>query len=135
MSQGVLAVVELLVRAGSHDYMVVANAISCVSHVMDALQLSISNPHAAQAAPAASARGGLAARAGGARAAQQQAACSPPPAKRACGGAAPAAPGSSPPLAMPHSNGSMRSNCAWGSGGSSGGSGGSLGRSVSMRQF
>ncbi|KAL4444346.1 hypothetical protein ABPG75_012083 [Micractinium tetrahymenae] len=143
VSQGVLAVVELLVRAGSHDYMVVANAISCVSHIMDALQLSLSNPHAQQQQPAAPAKGGLAASAA-ARAAQQQqqqqqapARPAPPPAKRACGAAAapPPAGAGSPPPAMPHSSSSLQNNCAWGSGGSSGGSGGSLGRSISMRQF
>lgn len=131
VSQGVLAVVELLVRAGSHDYMVVANAISCVSHIMDSLQLSISNPHAAPTAPP---KGRLAASAATRGGAQQQApAGGPPPAKRACGAAAPAAVGGSPPLAMPHSSSSVRNNCAWG--GSSGGNGGALGRSISMRQF
>ena len=39
VSQGVLAVVELLIRRHSDEYMVVANAISCLTHLMEALQV------------------------------------------------------------------------------------------------
>jgi hypothetical protein len=39
VSQGVLAVVELLVKAQACDYMIVANAISCLNHVMEGLQV------------------------------------------------------------------------------------------------
>jgi hypothetical protein len=53
VSQGVVAVVELLVRSQSCDYMVVANAISCLTHLMESLQLSISSPQAPQPSHAA----------------------------------------------------------------------------------
>ncbi len=36
---GVVAVLELLVSSQAHDYMVVANAISCVAHLLDGLQV------------------------------------------------------------------------------------------------
>ncbi|GAB4822878.1 hypothetical protein N2152v2_009924 [Parachlorella kessleri] len=41
---GVVAVMELLISSQAHDYMVVANAISCCGHLLDALQLSLTNP-------------------------------------------------------------------------------------------
>ena len=37
---GVVAVMEVLVSSQAHDYMVVANAISCCGHLLDALQVS-----------------------------------------------------------------------------------------------
>ena len=54
VSQGVLAVVELLIRAGAADYMIVANAISCLCALLEPLQLSLSNPHAPASPPPSS---------------------------------------------------------------------------------
>ena len=50
--------VELLVRAQSHDDQVVANAISCLCGLLEPLQLSLCNPHLAaqQAAQQAAGR-------------------------------------------------------------------------------
>lgn len=60
VSAGVVAVVELALRATGADAMAVANAISTLGHLMEALQLSVSNP-AAAAAPQAPRLAGAAA--------------------------------------------------------------------------
>lgn len=108
VSQGVLAVVELLIRRHSDEYMVVANAISCLTHLMEALQLSLCNPHQQQAPPSGSGR----------RSPPVTDGHKPPSAKRTA-------------LQMSHSTSCGRNNAAGG-----GGSGGSLGgmtKSMSMR--
>eukprot|EP00887_Chlorella_sp_A99_P006059 scaffold22.g6059.t1 len=48
---GVVAVLEVMMAAASHDYMVVANVISCISSLLESLGLSISNPAAPAPAP------------------------------------------------------------------------------------
>ncbi|PSC72553.1 ALG-2 interacting isoform B [Micractinium conductrix] len=130
VSQGVLAVIELLVRAGSHDPMVVANAISCLTHIMEALHLSVGNPHA-MPAPMAPPKGSLAASAAarGGNGGAVGGGCGAQPAKRACPPGAAGQP-------LPHSSNTLRNNAvAFGSGGSGKGSGGSLGRSMSMARL
>ena len=125
-----LAVIELLVRAGSHDPMVVANAISCLTHIMEALHLSVGNPHA-MPAPMAPPKGSLAASAAarGGNGGAVGGGCGAQPAKRACPPGAAGQP-------LPHSSNTLRNNAvAFGSGGSGKGSGGSLGRSMSMARL
>lgn len=139
VSQGVLAVVELLIRWGSHDTMIVANAISCMTHLLDALHLSISNPHAQQEQQAP-ASGGLAAsaaaRAAAALAHPQPTSQASPPAKRSC---QPGTVGGHGLHSPHHSINSLHNNLGWGEAVTTGGSGGSLGmgmgRSMSMRTF
>lgn len=122
VSQGVLAVVELLVQAQAHDPMVVANAISCLTHVMEALQLSISNPHQQQAG--APAGGGVALP----RASHSAA-------KQAANGGSASSVGTSAASHLPHSRSGQRNNGSWGSGSSGGGGGGGMGRTISMHTF
>lgn len=140
VSQGVLAVVELLVRSQAADYMVVANAISCVTHLMEALQLSLSNPHQQQHASAPATNSAAPHTAAVAKNGQ-------PPAKRlalggngACspaGAAAMAATPTSAALQMPHSNSFNRNNAGWGGTAASNGAskGMGMGRTISMATF
>lgn len=117
--------VELLIRSRSHDPMVVANAISCLCALMEPLQLSLANPHAA-APPAAQPPQQAQPHAPQ----QQQPLGAHSPAKQPAAQAAAGQPGGlSAAVQVPH--GSQRAHAGM----ARPGSGGSLGRSISMRTF
>ena len=145
VSQSVLAVVELLIRHESHDYSVVADAISCLNHLLDTLQLSLSNPHQQQqqqqqqqqlkgvAGAAAPSISGSGSSSGGL-----------PPAKRSALASSSAGSGGPRAVATPPSHGGgvpqsasfLRNNGGVGWPGTGAGSGGNMmARTASMRTF